>query len=124
MYQFLADVVVVLHFAFVVFAILGGLLVLKWRKAVFLHVPAVVWAALVEFAGWMCPLTPLENWLRMQGGGSAYRGDFVQRYILPVLYPSGLTREIQVVLGLLVIAVNVLVYWYVFVAKRKARTFS
>lgn len=109
-YRFLADLVLVAHFAFVVFAVVGALLVLRWRWVVWLHLPAVVWAALIEFAGWICPLTPLENSLRELGGSAGYESGFVEHYILPVLYPGGLTREVQIVLGLLVLAVNMGIY--------------
>ncbi len=109
-YRFLADLVLVAHFAFVVFAVVGALLVLRWRWVVWLHLPAVVWAALIEFAGWICPLTPLENWLRELSGSAGYESGFVEHYILPVLYPGGLTREVQIVLGLLVLAVNIGIY--------------
>ena len=109
-YRFLADLVLVAHFAFVVFAVVGALLVLRWRWVVWLHLPAVVWAALISFAGWICPLTPLENWLRELGGSAGYESGFVEHYILPVLYPGGLTRGVQIVLGLLVLAVNMGIY--------------
>jgi hypothetical protein len=108
----LADIVVVVHFAFVLFVVLGGLLVLRWRWVAYLHVPAAVWGAWIEFAGWVCPLTPLENSLRTAAGGAAYRGDFVEHYILPVLYPTALTRNIQLVLGCLVVALNLGIYGY------------
>jgi hypothetical protein len=84
------------------------------------HVPAVLWGAAIEFGGWICPLTPLENWLRVRGGQTAYQGDFVARYIVPVIYPEGLTRDAQLVLGGLVIAINGLVYWWVFRRHRRA----
>lgn len=109
-YALLADVVVVLHLAFVIFVVLGGVLVLRWKRIAWVHLPAAVWGALIEFGGWICPLTPLENWLRVRGGGTAYTSGFVERYILPVLYPAALTRELQLVLGGLVIAINVTVY--------------
>jgi hypothetical protein len=106
----LADVVVGLHLAFVVFVIGGGLLVLRWPRVAWAHVPAAAWGAIVEFTGWPCPLTPLENWLRERAGSSGYSGDFVARYLMPALYPAELTRELQIVLGLAVIALNVAVY--------------
>jgi Protein of Unknown function (DUF2784) len=114
LYGFLADLVLVVHFAFVLFVVLGGLLVLRWPRVVYLHVPAAIWGAAIEFAGWVCPLTPLEHWLRRQAGEAAYSGGFVEHYILPLLYPSALTREIQLLLGGLVIAVNLLIYGYLF----------
>jgi uncharacterized protein DUF2784 len=109
----LADIVVVVHFAFVLFVVLGGLLVLRWPRVAYLHVPAAIWGALIELAGWVCPLTPLENTLRTAAGGAAYQGDFVEHYILPVLYPSALTRNIQILLGCLVLGLNLGIYGYV-----------
>lgn len=106
----LADVVVGLHLAFVGFVVAGGLLVLRWRRLAWIHLPAAAWGVLVEMAGWVCPLTPLENALRARGGLEGYRGDFVEQYVLPVLYPDTLTRPTQLVLGAAVVAVNVAVY--------------
>jgi len=111
MYPLLADLVLVVHLVFVVFVLCGGLLVLKWRWIARLHLPAVVWGAVVEFTGWICPLTPLENWLRVQGGEASYQDDFTTRYLLPILYPVDLTRDVQLLLGTVVIAVNAAVYW-------------
>jgi hypothetical protein len=105
-----ADLVVVAHAAFVVFVLLGGLLVLKWPWVMTLHVPAAAWGAIVECAGWLCPLTPLENWLRELAGDQAYEGDYVIRYLLPMLYPAELTRDLQIVLGGMVLMVNGAVY--------------
>lgn len=105
-----ADLVVLLHVAFVVFVVAGGLLVLRWRAIAWLHVPAAVWGAFVELTGRVCPLTPLENDLRRRAGEAAYGGDFVARYLVPVLYPEGLTRETQLALGVAVIVLNVGIY--------------
>ncbi len=113
MYRILADLVVGLHFVFVVFVVAGGLLVLRWAKVAYLHIPAAVWGAAIEFAGWVCPLTPLEKSLRRMAGDAGYSTGFIEHYILPVLYPSALTRSVQVLLGALVIALNVAVYTYV-----------
>jgi hypothetical protein len=109
-YRAAADSVLVLHAAFVLFVTVGGLLVLRWPKLAWLHVPAVVWAAFVEFTGRICPLTPLEVELRGRAGEAGYAGDFVEHYILSLLYPDGLTRDIQTTLGALVVVVNVLIY--------------
>ena len=106
-----ADAVVLVHAAFVVFVLLGGVLVLRWPRLAWAHVPAAAWGVLIEFAGWICPLTPLENSLRDRAGLSTYQGEFVEHYILPVLYPAELTRSRQVWLGLAALAVNVFVYW-------------
>jgi len=86
--------------------------VLRWPRVVYLHLPAAVWGALIELAGWVCPLTPLEQWLRRRAGGAGYSGGFIEHYILPVLYPSALTRPIQLILGGLVIAANLAIYGY------------
>jgi Protein of Unknown function (DUF2784) len=120
LYQWLADVIVITHFVFVIFVVAGGLLVLRWRWAVWLHLPAIIWGALVEFTHWICPLTDLENWLRNQAGVDAYHGDFVEHYLLPILYPTHLTPEIQVFLGFLVIAINAGIYgWWLARSRRK-----
>ena len=108
-----ADVVVLLHVAFVLFVVAGGLLVLKWPRLAWLHLPAAAWGAFVEFTGWICPLTPLENLLRTRAGGDAYDSDFIARYILPLLYPAELTRGTQLMLGMIVVGVNVLAYGWV-----------
>ena len=114
MSRILADLVVGLHLVFVVFVVAGGLLVLRWPKVAYLHIPAALWGAAIELAGWVCPLTPLENSLRRQAGESGYSTGFIEHYLLPILYPSALTRDIQLLLGVLVIGVNVAIYGYVF----------
>jgi hypothetical protein len=109
-YSWLADLILCTHAGFVLFVIFGGLLVLKRRWIPWLHLPAAVWGATVEFSGWVCPLTPLENWLREQAGETGYRSDFVAYYLLPVLYPDDLTRDVQLMLGTAVLAINISVY--------------
>lgn len=111
MYPLLADLVLIVHLAFVVFVLWGGLLVLKWRWIAWLHLPAAVWGAVVEFTGWICPLTPLENRLREQGGEASYRSDFIAEHLLPLLYPEELTRDLQLLLGTGVVVLNAAVYW-------------
>ena len=112
MYQLLADLVLIVHLAFVVFVLCGGLLVLRWQWIAWLHLPAAGWGAVVEFTGWICPLTPLENWLREQGGETPYSSDFIAQYLLPVLYPGDLTRGLQLLLGTGVVVLNAAVYWW------------
>jgi hypothetical protein len=112
MYGLLADGIVLVHLAFVGFVVLGGLLVLRWPRVAWVHLPAAAWGAWVEFAGWACPLTPLEIRLRRLGGNAGHSSDFVEHYILPVLYPEALTRDTQWALGALVVAVNLLVYGF------------
>ena len=115
----LADLVLLVHFAFVAFVVAGGLLVVRWPRLAWAHVPAAAWGALIEFAGWICPLTPLENDLRAAAGERPYTGDFVARYLIPVLYPEGLTRNVQLALGVLVLFVNAAVYWRVIARRRE-----
>ena len=119
-HNLLADLVVIVHFMFVLFSLLGALLVIRWRKMMWLHLPAALWAAGVEFSGKICPLTPLENWLRVRGGGAGYAGDFIGQYLLWLLYPSGLTRGVQIILGAVVVAINIGIYGYV-IFLRKSR---
>jgi len=108
--RFYADAVVVAHLAFIVFALFGGALVV-WRAAVaWLHLPAAAWAAYTEFTSTICPLTPLENALRRSAGDAGYSSGFVEHYLLPVIYPAGLTPRIQLALGAVVVAVNVAFY--------------
>jgi hypothetical protein len=122
-YPLLADLVVGVHLAFVVFVVLGGLLVMKWPRLIWIHLPAVLWGVAIELFGWICPLTPLENWLRHKGGEENYQFDFVAHYLLPMLYPEGLTRSSQLALGTLVLAVNVAIYGWVF-RQRKVQRFN
>ena len=105
-----ADLIVLFHLLFILFVMLGGLLVLKWPKVAWLHIPAAVWGTLIEFCEWICPLTPLENRLRWAGGNNPYAGGFIDNYIMPVIYPPGLTREMQWILGGAVLLVNAAVY--------------
>ena len=118
-----ADAVLIVHFAFVVFVIAGGALVFLWPRLAWLHLPAVFWGTLVELTGWVCPLTPLENALRHAAGDAGYGGDFIQHYIVALLYPEGLTRGTQILFGLAVVALNVLCYAaLVLQARRHATT--
>ncbi|MCY3729630.1 MAG: DUF2784 domain-containing protein [Nitrospira sp.] len=119
-YHRLADLLVLLHLTFVLFVLFGGLLILKWPWVMWLHLPAASWGALIEFTGWICPLTPLEQWLRETGGGLGYQSGFIEHYVLPLLYPAGLTGRVQVVLGLLVLLLNCGVYLLVFRRRRQS----
>lgn len=116
--SWLADVVLLLHFTFVLFVVLGGLLVLKYPRLAWVHLPVALWGIIVEWIGFVCPLTPLENALRRLAGGGGYRGGFIEHYITAVLYPDGLTRPIQIALGGAVLAINAVIYWRFF--KRRA----
>jgi hypothetical protein len=121
LYRLLADALVLFHGAFVLFVVAGGLLAIKWRRIVWLHLPCAAWGALIEFAGWICPLTPLENALRHRAGEAGYSAGFVEHYVLHALYPAGLTTRTQYVLGGLVVAINVGVYAYLVLHRRAAR---
>lgn len=110
LYRILADLVVLVHFGFVLFVVLGGLLALRWPRAAWIHLPAALWGAGIEFAAGICPLTPLENHFRRLGGEAGYTGGFVEHYVLPVLYPDGLTRGVQLALGMFVLVLNIVVY--------------
>ena len=110
LYRIASDGVLALHFAFVLFALLGGLLVLRTPGLAWLHLPALAWAAFVEFTGRICPLTPLEVAWRQAAGDMGYAGDFVEHYLLAVIYPEGLTHDVQITLGATVLVVNVAIY--------------
>ncbi|HEX7121463.1 MAG TPA: DUF2784 domain-containing protein [Gemmatimonadaceae bacterium] len=122
MSSLLADLVVVTHLAFVLFVVLGGLLVLRWPRVAWLHIPAAIWGVLIEFAGWICPLTPLEQWLRRRAGEAGYEGGFIEHYVTVLIYPEGLTREAQLLLGLGALSVNVLIYGIAIVRWRGRRS--
>lgn len=118
-YAGFADLILLIHAGFVCFVVLGGFLALKWPRAKWFHLPAAMWGALVEFTGWLCPLTPLEQWLREQAGEVGRQGDFIGYYLLPVLYPADLTRETQIVLGLLVVTINLSLYGWLWSRARR-----
>ncbi len=121
LYSILADIVVAIHFFFIVIACVGAVLVLKWRWLIWLHIPAALWAAMIMLMGWICPLTPLENHLRRSAGQSGYTGGFIDQYLMPVIYPAGLTREIQVWLGVGVIILNLVIYTIVYRRYRREK---
>jgi hypothetical protein len=106
----LADLVLLIHFAFIVFVIVGGFFAILWRWLPWVHLPAVAWAVILEFSGWICPLTPLENSLRQASGEAGYAGGFLEHYLVQVIYPAGLTPEFQIYLGLGVILINLMAY--------------
>ncbi len=113
-----ADAVLLLHLGFILFVLLGGLLALRWRRAPLLHLPAAAWGVYVELSGGLCPLTPLENRLRIAAGEAGYAGGFVEHYLLPLIYPAGLTPEIQQLLAAVVIGANALAYGWVYLRRR------
>ena len=120
-YRVAADFVLVTHFAFIVLVVAGGLVVFRYAWFVWIHLPAATWGAFVELTGRICPLTTLENYLRVYAGQEGYADSFVEHYILPVIYPVGLTRDIQLVLAGLVIAVNVILYATILLHKKRQK---
>ena len=113
-YQFLADLVIIIHFAFVVFVVFGAFLVLKWQHLAWLHVPAFLWGAIIEIAGWICPLTHLEYWLDTRSGHVVQEIGFIDRYLVPIIYPTPLTRQHQVISGIIVLGINAALYAWIF----------
>jgi hypothetical protein len=118
-YKILSDLLVLIHLGFIVFVVLGALLVVRWPKLAWLHVPAAVWGVLIEWTGWICPLTPLENHFRALGGESGYSGGFIEHYIVPLIYPPGLAHETQLILGIAVIVINGVGYGLVMARRRQ-----
>lgn len=110
MYNVLANAIVLTHFLFIAFLVCGGLLVIRWPRLAVVHLPVAVWGAVVEIFGWVCPLTPLENHFRVLAGANSYSGDFIARYLIPVIYPENLTNEFQQLSDGIVIVVNVIFY--------------
>lgn len=118
LYLWLANLIIVVHFLFIVFVLLGGLLVLRWPKVIWLHVPAICWGFMVELNGWLCPLTPWENHFRELAGKLVYEGDFIGEYVVPLIYPLNLTREMQYLFAAIVVLVNLTVYYFVWRRRR------
>jgi hypothetical protein len=121
LWRLLADLVLVIHALFILYAVVGGLACFWHRRLVWVHLPVVTWAALVVLFAWPCPLTPLEIHLREQAGQTAFQGSFVEHYLLHFIYPEGLTRGIQIGLGLGVLGINMLIYGLLLKKKRKFR---
>jgi hypothetical protein len=120
-YHLAADLLLITHLAFVAFVLFGALLVLRWPRLLWFHVAAVLWGVLVELTGAICPLTPLEVRLRQLGGEMGYQGDFIGHYITTMLYPAGLTRQVQIGLGFAALVPNAVAYGYLMVRKKRIR---
>ena len=116
-----ADTILLLHLAFTLFTVLGGLLVLRRPSLLWVHLVAVLWGVVIEWADWICPLTPLENFLREQGGESGYTGGFIEHYVALILYPENLTIALRYLLGLGLVVANLIIYGYVFLARRRRK---
>lgn len=120
-YRVLADLTLIVHLSFILFILFGGLLAFRWPRIVWLHLPTVAYGAAIEFIGWVCPLTPLEVWLRRTAGQQGYEGSFVENYLVPIIYPAGLTPTVQIVLGSIVLGLNAIVYGALITRHRKAK---
>jgi len=108
--KLIADSLTVIHFGFILFVVLGGIPVLKWRKFFWFHIPCVLWGTIIELTGWICPLTPLEIYFREKAGIAGYKGGFIDHYIIPLVYPQGLTRNTQIMLGIALLVINLCIY--------------
>jgi len=120
-YLILTDLVIIIHALFILFAVLGGLSLIARRYLIVVHLPAAIWASLIGFLGWTCPLTPLENYLRNAAGTEGYTGGFVEHYLMPVIYPIGITVNIQIILGIFVVVLNICIYIFVYHKHRVRR---
>lgn len=120
-YLLAADAVALVHLGFILYAVFGGLLLLRWPRSIWLHLPVIGWATAVEWAGWLCPLTPLEWWLRSAAGETGHGGSFIEHHLLPLIYPTSLTRGMQLMFGGAVLAINVIVYAWVFYVRFRKR---
>ena len=120
MYGILADATLIVHLMFIGFVTLGGLLVWRWHWLAWAHIPATAWAVTVEWLNLLCPLTPWEQHFRELAGRAVYQGDFIEHYLRPLLYPSGLTRSLQILLGAILIAINVAIYARLWFLRRAA----
>jgi hypothetical protein len=117
-YRLAGEAVLLLHLAFIGFVLLGGAIAVRWRWLILVHLPAAAWGFFVEITGRICPLTYAENYLRIKAGQSGYSESFIEHYLLAIIYPAGLTQEIQFVLASLVVVVNVAIYAWLFFSWR------
>jgi len=124
LYRLAADVLVLFHLGFILFVVCGGFLAWRWSKVAWIHLPVVCWGTAIEFFGWICPLTPLENDLRLLAGDRGYQGGFIEHYVIPVIYPADLTIRHQIVLGILVLLLNGFAYSVYFIRLRSNRSSS
>ena len=120
-YRVLADMTFLLHLLFILFVVFGGLIAFRWRKIIWIHIPLAIWGVIVEWGDIICPLTPLENYLRSLGGGQEYELSFMEKYLYPIVYLETLDRELQFILGLLVIAINIFIYGII-IRRKKSKT--
>ena len=110
MYEFFANLTLIVHLIFILYVVFGGLIFFIFSKTIFIHPPALLWGIYIELTNSVCPLTYLENWFLYQGGLTTYSNDFINNYLFPIIYPEGLTAEIQIYLGVSLIVINILIY--------------
>ena len=120
-YKFLADLIALIHFSFILFVIFGGFMALKWKKLIYFHIPTALWGTAISIFGWVCPLTPLEIGLRVRAGSGSYTGGFIDHYLIPIIYPPGLTREIQYYLAAGVVIINAAAYYLIWRKQRDSQ---
>ena len=118
----MTDIIVLIHFLFILFVVFGGLLAFYKKWFVWIHIPAALWGVLIEFFGWICPLTPLENKFRISGGLQGYEGGFIDHYLTPLIYPENLTKNTQILLGAVVLLINIIIYFTLIMRNRKKRS--
>ena len=110
MYELFANLTLIAHLIFILFVIFGGLLFFIFSKIIYIHLPALLWGIYIEFTNSICPLTYLENWFLYQGGLTTYSNNFINNYLLPIIYPEDLTTDIQIYFGILLIVINISIY--------------
>ncbi|TAJ09414.1 DUF2784 domain-containing protein [Marinilabiliaceae bacterium JC017] len=109
-FQILADLTIIIHGLFILFILFGALLAFRWKRIIWFHLPLAIWGAMVEYFHWICPLTPLENHFRRLSGEAGYEGDFIEQYLIPVIYPENLTPQFQIIFGSIVVVINLIIY--------------
>ena len=114
MYELLANLTLVTHLIFILFVIFGGMLFYIFSKIIYIHIPSLLWGIYIEFTNSVCPLTYLENWFLYKGELSTYSSDFINKYLFPIIYPEGLTAEIQIYLGVSLVVINILIYFSIY----------
>ncbi len=124
LYRVAADTLVLVHLAFIFFVVVGGFLAWRWRRLAWIHLPVACWGVLIEFSGWVCPLTPIENDLRRLAGDVGYAGGFIEHYVIPIVYPSELTLGIQIGLGVLLLLLNGFAYSVYYIRRKPIQSIS
>ena len=114
MYEFFANLTLIAHLIFILFVVIGGLIFFIFPKIIYMHLPALSWGIYIELTNSVCPLTYLENWFLYKGEFTPYSNNFINNYLIPIIYPEGLTNEIQIYLGISLIVINILIYGLIY----------